>query len=574
MKGLSDIELANRVYALALDVSQFNAFMDIWSDYLDEQLASDEPFVFSKTPLAQHFERASEIMDRMGVRKPAHPTARSLVDRASGPAIVTDERGHLLASNFEIDIGNNSVLSRSLGLPDSEIDALVDWRLDTRADCPDVKLLKARAEGDVEGRSFIASRVTLENGERDHEKGTAGVLIQALAIDVDAELAKTLQHAFGLSEAEADVACGLATGLKPQDIANSRGASLSTVRTQIKKLQGKMDVGGTTDVVRMLCGFAASQNVRADMAVRVISTIDESGDGVRRSRIRLNDGRSLSVAEQGNETGKAILSFHSMFLGPTITPAFSDALEASDWRYIAPSRAGYGTSDPFANVDKMSIDEQVERTCADFKQVMDSLGIEKAVLLGNGAGSVFAHKFAALYPEHTRAVIFVSHAPYWDDRLMVELTKRQRLLAKIARFAPRAQIFLRKVAIALIRTGDRGISTFISGNVDGEPLDQKAVRRPEVLKILKSGMRHALSQSADLYRAEGGLMIRNWPDEMKAISAPIFAITGTGEGSHGQGFTDGYVAAKPSAQAVYVEGAGNYLLYTHWQHVLAVLNRL
>ncbi len=574
LQALSEIELADRLYALALDVTQLNQFLDQWSVYLDDRLAREGAFVFKDSPLAKHFNRAAEILDRMGARRPADSSARSWVDRASGPAIVTDESGRVLATNFDMSVGENVPLSRTLGLSEAEVEALIAWRADGDPECPNVKLLKEQAAGAFEGRSFIATRITLENGARPTVTSVSGVLIQAITIDVGDELSEALQEAFGLSEAEADVARGLASGLRPQDIATSRGASLSTVRTQIKKLQGKMGVGGTTDVVRMLCGFAASQSVRADAAVRVITSIDESVDGVRRSRVRLQDGRSISIAEQGGESDRVVLSFHSMFFGPTITSTFSAALKVSNWRFIAPSRAGYGTSDPFKLEDRLSVEEQVTKTCEDFREVLDAMNIEKAVVLGNGAGSIFAHKFAAMYPERTRALFFVGHAPYWDVRLMSEMTKRQQLLAKTARFAPQAQIFLRKASSALIRSGGDGTEIFIEGNVDGELLDQKAVRRPEVMKILKNGMRHSLSQSVEAFSAEGGLLIRNWPDEMKAVTAPIIALIGCGESAHGQGFIDGYLAAKPSARAVRVDGAGNYLIYTHWQYVLAALNDL
>ncbi len=574
LQALSDIELADRVYALALDVTQLNTFLEVWSTYLDARLSGEGKYDFAETPLALHFNRAAEVLDRMTARRPADSSAKALVDRASGSAIVCDDAARVLASNINVDADQSTLLSSALGMTEADKEALISWRADTDSDCTNVKLIREQRDDDGEARSFIATRVLLDQGERTGLPGVPGILIQAITISVGEGLSEALQEAFGLSEAEADIACGLADGMKPQEIATTRGASLSTVRTQIKKLQGKMGVGGTTDVVRMLCGFAASQSVRADAAVRVISSIDERSDGVRRSRVRLKDGRSISVAEQGGEGERVVLAFHSMFLGPTITSAFSEALKASNWRFIAPSRAGYGTSDPFRPEDTLSIEQQATKTCEDFREILDAGGIEQVVVLGNGAGSIFAHKFAAMYPERTQALVFVGHAPYWDMRLMSEMTKRQQLLAKTSRFAPKAQNFLRKVSTALIRSGDKGMELFIEGNVEGEPLDKKAVRRPEVIRILKNGMRHALSQTVDDFAAEGSLILRNWPDEMKAVTSPIVAITGCGKDAHGQGFIDGYLAEKPSTKAVRVEGAGNYLIYTHWQHVLAAMNDL
>lgn len=46
----------------------------------------------------------------------------------------------------------------------------------------------------------------------------------------------------GITRAEAEVACALADGLTPAEIAETRGASLHTVRNQIKAAMAKCGV--------------------------------------------------------------------------------------------------------------------------------------------------------------------------------------------------------------------------------------------------------------------------------------------------------------------------------------------
>jgi DNA-binding CsgD family transcriptional regulator len=69
-----------------------------------------------------------------------------------------------------------------------------------------------------------------------------------------------LRRGFGLSQAEAEVAAALAGGLHPDEVAEARGASLGTVRAQLKSIFAKLEVSTQAQLVgrvASLCGLPA-----------------------------------------------------------------------------------------------------------------------------------------------------------------------------------------------------------------------------------------------------------------------------------------------------------------------------
>ncbi|MGK2942622.1 MAG: helix-turn-helix transcriptional regulator [Immundisolibacter sp.] len=66
--------------------------------------------------------------------------------------------------------------------------------------------------------------------------------------------AQSLTADYGLTRAEAEVALLLAQGLKAQQIAARRGASVATVNTQIKHIYAKAEADGHAGLLVKLLG--------------------------------------------------------------------------------------------------------------------------------------------------------------------------------------------------------------------------------------------------------------------------------------------------------------------------------
>ncbi|WP_433172724.1 alpha/beta fold hydrolase [Treponema maltophilum] len=102
-------------------------------------------------------------------------------------------------------------------------------------------------------------------------------------------------------------------------------------------------------------------------------------------------------------TGCAVLSSHGLFGG------YDQAYElvknfSQRYRILAPSRFGYLGSD-------ISGKGEPAEQAKSFKELLDTLGVDKAFIIGASAGGTAAIRFALDYPERTYGLILYSSAP-------------------------------------------------------------------------------------------------------------------------------------------------------------------
>jgi pimeloyl-ACP methyl ester carboxylesterase len=118
------------------------------------------------------------------------------------------------------------------------------------------------------------------------------------------------------------------------------------------------------------------------------------------------DGRTLAVADAGNESGPAVVVNHGTPGSRLLWRELIEDAEARGMRLIGYDRPGYGGSDP-----------QPGRTAADAAgdvgAIADALGIEKLAVEGGSGGGPHALACAALLPDRVVAVASLAGvAPY------------------------------------------------------------------------------------------------------------------------------------------------------------------
>jgi esterase len=100
-------------------------------------------------------------------------------------------------------------------------------------------------------------------------------------------------------------------------------------------------------------------------------------------------------------TGPALLALHGHFGSGLLWAPLADALP--DWHIVAPDQRGHGRTGPAGDYSR-------EAYVADAAQLIETLGLAPAVVLGHSLGGVNAYQLAAWRPELVRAVI-VEDAP-------------------------------------------------------------------------------------------------------------------------------------------------------------------
>jgi pimeloyl-ACP methyl ester carboxylesterase len=165
-------------------------------------------------------------------------------------------------------------------------------------------------------------------------------------------------------------------------------------------------------------------------------------------------GLRMHLREQGQ--GPAVLLCHGF---PETSYAWRHqlpALAAAGFRAIAPDLRGYGGTDSPAGIDQYNLLQLV----GDLVSLLDALGVDQAVVVGNDWGATVAWHAALLRPDRFRAVVALSVPmmgqppvaptsifPQTEQALLYPLYFQQPGLAE-AEFEPQVRQTLRKMLFA------------------------------------------------------------------------------------------------------------------------------
>jgi pimeloyl-ACP methyl ester carboxylesterase len=165
-------------------------------------------------------------------------------------------------------------------------------------------------------------------------------------------------------------------------------------------------------------------------------------------------GLRMQLREQGQ--GPAVLLCHGF---PETSYAWRQqlpALAAAGFQAIAPDLRGYGGTDSPAGIDQYNLLQLV----GDLVGLLDALGVEQAVVVGNDWGATVAWHAALLRPDRFRAVVALSVPmmgqppvaptsifPQTEEALLYPLYFQPPGVAE-AEFEPQVRQTLRKILFA------------------------------------------------------------------------------------------------------------------------------
>ncbi|MGE3275929.1 MAG: alpha/beta fold hydrolase [Vicinamibacterales bacterium] len=140
-----------------------------------------------------------------------------------------------------------------------------------------------------------------------------------------------------------------------------------------------------------------------------------------RREVRLRNGVRLSYVEQGPADGRVLLLLHgytdSAASWARVMPMLPQA-----YRVIAIDQRGHGHS------DRPRDGYSMPQMARDAVQLLDALGIERAVVVGHSMGSLIARQIAVLAPERVDRLVLVGTAERVDPAGVEELVTAVRAL--------------------------------------------------------------------------------------------------------------------------------------------------
>jgi pimeloyl-ACP methyl ester carboxylesterase/DNA-binding CsgD family transcriptional regulator len=378
----------------------------------------------------------------------------------------------------------------------------------------------------------------------------------------------TVQEAFGLTAAEVEIVRGITLGLPVKDIAEARGRSAETVRTQLRSILAKTETHSQSELVRVVLGLMDVALMPSEGAPA--SARKGNLEPLVYQYVKAPDGRRLEFIEFGNPAGRPVLYMHLDF-GFIRWPAGAERVARQrNLRVIVPVRAGYGRSDPHPK----SVDH-LQGVTADYLAILDWLGIRRVAVLALGADLRFALAVAAARPALVGGILgCAAQLPLQTAAQYDRMDKWQRFILANARYAPKVLPFLVQAGFSLARR--MGKEKFFAQVNGGSAADMEAFARPEVREALLAGSEVTLSEKILAHQAFARECIgseKDWSALVRAAVVPVVLLQGDQDPQTPAQTIRELMGDYPHLDVRFVPNTGQLLFFAEWPMALDVLER-
>lgn len=551
-------EIVDRLYEVALDPIRLEDLLVVWEERVSQLRLGpvDQAIELDDPEIDAHVSRARVFLDRYEATRSAGGLRDLLDDIPRAAAFVSDGGPRITACNRPA--------ARAFGLQEGGPVTALPF------DAEDIGTLQAAIRKVASGRAEqsltlrIRSSVTgspvILRIARLEEKGLALVLSTELFWPDD--FGQTVQEAFGLTAAEVDIVRGITLGLPLKDIAEQRGRSIETVRTQLRSILAKTETHGQSELVRVVLGLmevtqipigAAPPGVTG--ALRPISFQQVKGPA----------GRRLEYIEFGDPKGAPVLYMHLDY-GLIRWPAEAERQAAlRGLRIVVPVRAGYGRSELHGRGT-----DHIQGVAEDYAAVLDHLGIEAAAVISLGADLRFALALANQRPGLVTGILgCAAQLPLRSAAQYDRMDKWQRFILANARYAPKVLPFLVQAGFSLARR--LGKDKFFMQVNGGSAADMETFADPQVREAILLGSDVCLADRKSAHEAFTRECIsseRDWSDLIHAVRVPVHLLQGDQDPQTPVQTIHELMGDYPALKVEFLPQTGQLLFFKEWRYVL------
>lgn len=512
-----DADLLEVIYRTALSPQNYDTLMEEWEGRLDAYVSGLD----DDAPLGpEHGEDGASMLylqTTLSVMKSldrSAPAATGETRRSANAKVLICRTGKILWHNRRAETLFRTATGAALsdlqldpGTQDRIADAL--RRLELHPASPEGGIPRViRAVQDEAGSAvyMLASRM-------QQPDGPDVLYLEETGSSWSDMVEACLRDSFDLTASEMQVLAGLCEGQTIAQIAQARGRSVSTLRTQVKSVLRKTGVSSQSQAIRLAYSLAAHVDTRArsgtDMPLAVWSH-------------RMADGRQVPIHDIGPRNGRPVLFLHGMLDGMGALPALEQELHLRDLRVIAPERPLFGSAPGCGR----PVCDMVGAIADDMIVLLDHLGLDRVVVLGHMAGSVYAFGLASRAPGRVSRVVSVAGGvPIRSIRQFKDMSRRQRTIAYSARFLPRALPVLLHAGVRQIQFG--GIRNFVEALYAQSPPDRAVLTRPDAAAAIENGVKFAVNQGYRGFEIDSYHVVRDWSASAEGTACPIDLVHGT-----------------------------------------------
>ena len=560
-------EIVDRLYEVALDPIRLEDLMEVWEVRIGPTRSADvaDAVQMEDEEIEAHMRRATVFLDRFEATRSDHVYRSVLEDIPRSAAFLSDGGPGIAAFNRPAAI--------AFGLRDGAV--LTDLPFDRE----DVDVLRGVIHAVASGRAErvmtlrLRSRVTdspviVRVGpiESDNTKPLALIMSTELVWPEGFEM--MVQEAFGLTAAEVEIVRGITLGLPVKDIAEARGRSPETVRTQLRSILAKTETHSQSELVRVVLGLmdVAQMPIEGAGPVPRIGTLEQ----LSFQQMQTPDGRRLEWIEFGSPSGAPCLFMHLDY-GFIRWPATAErAARARGIRVIVPVRAGYGRSDPHPRgVDHL------DGVTQDYLSVLDHLAVRRCAILTMGADMRFALNISLRRDGLVTAILgCAAQLPLRTSAQYDRMDKWQRFILANARYAPKILPFLVQAGFSLARKlGKEKFFALVNG---GSAADLEAFGRAEVREALLAGSEISLGAKILAHEAFTRECIgseKDWSHLVHAVTVPVQMLQGDQDPQTPLQTIAELRGDYPHLDISFLPNTGQLLFFAEWPLVLDMLEK-
>lgn len=575
-------EIVDRLYDVALDPIRLEDLLDVWEGYVGplRQLPAERGLPIDDPEIEAHIGRASVFLDRYeAARRPEQQS--SVLEQIPRSAAFLSEGGAQITA---------------FNRPAAQVFRLREGALltDLPFDPEDVATLASAIRRVVAGRSTqvitLRLRSTLSNGPVIVRVGPIGGPDgRSMALVLSTEFvwpdgfSGIVQEAFGMTLAEVEVLRGLMLGQPVREIAEARGRSLETVRTQIRSILAKSETRGQSELIRVIHGLMDVVQPQAGRPAEKApgsAAAGRSGAGIlaptQYRSLEVTDPltgkiRRLDWTEFGAELGTVVLYTHLAY-GLLRWPAPAErAAHLRGLRVIAPVRAGYGATSPLAPGQS-----HLDGVTEDYLAVLDHLGVGRCVIVAQGADLRFAMNVARRRPGLVTGIIGCSaQLPLRNAEQYARMDKWQRFILANARYAPKVVPFLVKAAFGYARR--MGKERFLAQVNGRSPGDLATLARPDVREAMLIGTEITLGDRSSAHEAFAAECIgseQDWSQVVRDCPAPVVMLVADQDPLTPLATIRELAVDYPRLDLRLMPGTGQFLFFARWAEVLDLIDEI
>jgi pimeloyl-ACP methyl ester carboxylesterase/DNA-binding CsgD family transcriptional regulator len=358
------------------------------------------------------------------------------------------------------------------------------------------------------------------------------------------------QSMFQLADSETSVLAALLNGKTQAEIAAERGRSVETIKAQAKSILRKSGCSKVSDLMVLATTYGLLVDPGGE---RGFQTGDKPLDFARPDQIFMGkDGRKISYGIHGDPNGQVVLFVHGLVHGPFFPADMIAAFKKDGLKVIAPSRPGFGLSDP-----PESWKDFDETVIQDALSLLDAKTKGPVTVVAHQGGVSHACRITNAPGERAKNMVMIGAGIPIDEKRHLEgMGLQTRIAAMGVKYTPRLLETMIRIGIA--NELRRGVKPYLHHLFSNSPIDQNLLDDPNIYPICEAGILHMIEQGPKAMVNDGAAAMADWSSDLLSIACPVTWVHGTMDPIMRLDFVLEYVGQHRGDPVIEVEnGAGN-----------------